>query len=39
MPSAFNKWIQQHKTSGLFEEKDNRTPEQKEMIELRKRNQ
>src|SRR5699024_6508146 len=38
-PSAFDKWIQQHKTSGSFEEKDNRTPEQKEMIELRKRNQ
>ena len=38
-PSAFDKWIQQHKTFGSFEEKDNRTPEQKEMIELRNRNQ
>src|SRR5699024_12389173 len=38
-PSAFNKWIQQHKTTGSFEEKDNRTPEQEELIKLRKENQ
>ncbi len=38
-PSAFDKWVRQHKTSGSFEEKDNRTPEQEELIKLRKRNQ
>ncbi len=38
-PSAFDKWVRQHKTSGSFEEKDNRTPEQDELIRLRKENQ
>jgi len=38
-PSAFDKWIQQHKTTGSFEEKDNRTPEQEELIKLRQENQ
>lgn len=38
-PSAFDKWVRQHKTTGSFEEKDNRTPEQKELIRLRKENQ
>lgn len=38
-PSAFDKWVRQHKTSGSFEEKDNRTPEQEEIIRLRKENQ
>ncbi|KRG16777.1 transposase [Lederbergia galactosidilytica] len=39
-PSAFDKWVRQHKTSGgSFEEKDNRTPEQEELIKLRKENQ
>ncbi|MDY0404845.1 IS3 family transposase [Virgibacillus sp. 179-BFC.A HS] len=38
-PSAFDKWVRQHKTSGSFEEKDNRTPEQEELIRLRKENQ
>ena len=28
--SAFDKWVRQHKNSGSFEEKDNRTPEQEE---------
>ncbi len=37
--SAFDKWIRQHKDSGSFEEKDNRTPEQEELIRLRKENQ
>ena len=38
-PSAFDKWIHQHNKSGSFEEKDNRTPEQEELIRLRKENQ
>lgn len=39
MPSAFDKWIRQNKETGSFEEKDNRTPEQDEVIKLRKENQ
>lgn len=31
-PSAFDKWVRQHSESGSFEEKDNRTPEQEELI-------
>jgi len=38
-PSAFDKWIQQHKTTGSFEENDNRTPEQEELIKLRQETQ
>jgi transposase len=38
-PSSFDKWVQQYKHSGSFEEKDNRTPEQEELIRLRKENQ
>lgn len=38
-PSAFDKWVRQHNTTGSFEEKDNRTPEQEELIRLRKENQ
>jgi transposase len=38
-PSSFDKWVRQHKTSGSFEEKNNRTPEQEELIRLRKVNQ
>ena len=38
-PSAFDRWVRQHKTTGSFEEKDNRTPEQEELIKLRKENQ
>lgn len=37
-PSVFDKWVRQQKTSGSFEEKDNRTPEQEELIKLRKEN-
>ncbi|EOL05652.1 transposase [Enterococcus faecium EnGen0159] len=37
--SAFDKWVKQFKMSGSFKEKDNLTPEQKELLELRKRNQ
>lgn len=38
-PSAFDKWVRQQRTSGSFEEKDNRTPEQEELLRLRKDNQ
>lgn len=37
-PSSLDKWIKQSKTSGSFKEKDNRSPEEVELIELRKRN-
>jgi len=36
--SLLDKWLKQAKNSGSFHEKDNRTPEQQELIELRKRN-
>ncbi len=36
--SLLDKWIKQADTSGSFKEKDNLTLEQKELIELRKRN-
>ncbi|MGF7127225.1 transposase [Natronobacillus azotifigens] len=38
-PSAFDKWVRQHSTTGSFEEKDNRTPKEEELIRLRKENQ
>ncbi|QNM42542.1 IS3 family transposase [Shouchella clausii] len=38
-PSAFDKWVRQYQTSGAFTEKENRTPEQEELIRLRKENQ
>ncbi|MCQ6283010.1 transposase [Bacillus sp. EB600] len=38
-PSALDKWITQYQTSGSFKEKDNRTPEETELIKLRKENQ
>ncbi|PLT79279.1 MULTISPECIES: IS3 family transposase [Lachnospiraceae] len=37
--SLLDKWIAQADNSGSFKEKDNRTPEQQELIELRKQNQ
>ena len=37
--SLLNKWISQADHSGSFKEKDNRTPEQQELITLRKQNQ
>ncbi len=37
--SAFDKWVKQAETTGSFKEKDNLSPEQKELITLRKRNQ
>lgn len=30
-PSASDKWVKQANTTGLFKEKDNQTPEQKEL--------
>jgi transposase len=36
--SAFDRWITQFQQSGSFKEKDNRSPEEQELIELRKRN-
>jgi len=37
-PSLLDRWKKQAKTTGSFKEKDNRTPEEQELIELRKRN-
>ena len=37
-PSSLDRWIKQFRQSGSFKEKDNRTPEEQELIELRKRN-
>lgn len=37
--SAFDKWVKQSQTSGSFKEKDNRSPEEEELIKLRKENQ
>ncbi|WP_439100039.1 IS3 family transposase [Clostridium boliviensis] len=36
--SLLDKWLKQSATSGSFHEKDNRSTEQQELIELRKRN-
>ncbi len=38
-PSSFGKWIRQSSDSGSFKEKDNRSPEENELIRLRKENQ
>ena len=38
-PSALDRWVRQHQSSGSFQEKDNRTPEETELIKLRKENQ
>ena len=35
-PSTFDKWVKQNQISGSFKEKDNRSPEEAEMIKLRK---
>lgn len=37
-PSTFDKWVRQSKTTGSFKTVDNLTAEQRELIELRKRN-
>lgn len=36
--SLLDKWLKQADNSGSFHEKDNRSPQQQELIELRKRN-
>lgn len=36
--SALDRWITQFQQSGSFKEKDNRIPEEQELMELRKRN-
>jgi transposase len=38
-PSAFDKWVKKYQKSGSFSEKDNRSPEEQELIKLRKENQ
>lgn len=35
-PSTFDKWVKQENKTGSFKEKENLTPEQKELIKLRK---
>ena len=37
--SALDRWIKQAQTSGSFFEKDNRSPEENELIALRRENQ
>ena len=37
--SLLDKWIAQAENTGSFKEKDNRTPEEQELIQLRKQNQ
>ena len=36
--SALNRWIRQSRNSGSFKEADNRSPEEQELIRLRKEN-
>jgi transposase len=36
--TAFDRWVMQSERSGSFIEKDNRTPEENELIQLRKEN-
>ncbi|MCK4259679.1 MAG: transposase [Halanaerobiales bacterium] len=38
-PTAFNTWIKGSQSTGSFKEKDNRSPEENELIKLRKENQ
>lgn len=37
--SSFDKWVKQSQSTGSFKESDNRSDEQKELIQLRKENQ
>ncbi len=37
-PSTFYKWVKQYNETGSFKTSDNLTPEQKELIALRKQN-
>lgn len=38
-PSAFDKWVHRINATGSSKEKDNRSPEELELIKLRKENQ
>ncbi|TWH48786.1 transposase [Sporomusa sp. KB1] len=38
-PSAFNQWVSRINTTGSAKECDNRSPEEQELIKLRKENQ
>ncbi|PZD93137.1 hypothetical protein DNH61_24715 [Paenibacillus sambharensis] len=37
--SALDRWIKQAQTTGSFKEKDNRSPEENELLTLRKENE
>ena len=37
-PSSFDKWVKQARTTGSFKSVDNMTDEQRELIQLKKRN-
>jgi len=37
-PSAFHEWVKKYNKTGSFKAADNQTPEQKELIALRKQN-
>lgn len=37
-PSVFNRWVKEYNTTSSFKAKDNRTEDENELIELRKRN-
>ena len=37
--SAFDRWVKRINTTGSSHEKDNRTPEERELLRLRKENQ
>lgn len=39
IPTVFNAWIKRSQTTGSFKEKDNNSPEENELIKLRKENQ
>lgn len=38
-PSVLDKWLKQSRSSGSFKEKDNRSPEENELLKLKKENQ
>lgn len=38
-PSALDRWVKNHRETGSFAAKDNRTEEENELIHLRKENQ
>ena len=38
-PSTFDRWVREYANSGSFRAEDNRSPEEKELLKLRKENQ